>query len=151
MNAVATNNYLLIAFIGLSLYNMGNMMSLQLQHYSLYPLIEPNNFVKYISGNNKAAVIPAIVPALISLMISILLVWMKPDSVPNWFAYLGLAMNLVVLASTIIWQARIQGGLAQTGFDAAKIQTLITTNWIRTIAYSIQGLSSLCLLNKLIS
>lgn len=38
--------------------------------------------------------------------------------------YATLATNLIVLASTIIWQGRIQGGLAQTGFDSAKFGSL---------------------------
>lgn len=149
MNA-NTNTLVLILFIGLSLYNMGNMMSLQFQHFSLYPLLASSNFAKYISGNNKAAVLPAIIPGLISLLVSAVLLFIKPETAPSWFVYFNFALNIIVLASTIIWQGRIQGGFAQTGFDAAKIQKLMITNWIRTIAYSVQGISGLWLLTKLI-
>lgn len=147
MNA-SSHSLILVLFIGLSLYNMGNMMSLQLQHYSLYPLIDPANFLNYIRGNNKAAILPAIMPGLTNMVLGVLLVLKKPETVSPSFAYLGLAMNLIALASTFIWQARIQGQMAHTGFDAMKIQTLITTNWIRTIAYSVNGIMSIGLLFK---
>lgn len=147
MNA-SSHSLILVLFIGLSLYNMGNMMSLQLQHYSLYPLIDPANFLNYIRGNNKAAILPAIIPGLTNMVLGILLVLKKPETVSLSFAYLGLAMNLIALTSTFIWQARIQGQMAHTGFDASKIQTLITTNWIRTIAYSVNGIMSIGLLLK---
>ncbi len=147
MNA-SSHSLILVLFIGLSLYNMGNMMSLQLQHYSLYPLIDPANFLNYIRGNNKAAILPAIIPGLTNMVLGILLVLKKPETVSLSFAYLGLAMNLIALTSTFIWQARIQGQMAHTGFDASKIQMLITTNWIRTIAYSVNGIMSIGLLLK---
>ena len=123
-------------------------MSLQLQHYSLYPLIDQAHFLQYIKENNKAAILPAIIPGLFNIVLSILLVLKKPEIVSSGFVYIGLAMNLVALASTIIWQARVQGQMAESGFDAIKIQTLISTNWIRTVAYSINGCMSIGLLLK---
>jgi asparagine N-glycosylation enzyme membrane subunit Stt3 len=138
-----TNQSILILFIGFSLYNMGYMMSSQMQHFALYPLVEPQGFTKYMRQNNKLAVIPAVVPGFICLLLSIILFFLKPASVPNWYTYLGLGMNLIVIVSTIIWQRSLHIELAETGFDAAKIQLLLNTNWIRTIAYIIQGIASL--------
>jgi hypothetical protein len=146
----SSHSLILVLFIGFSLYNMGNMMSLQLQHYSLYPLINPDNFLKYIKGNNKAALLPAIIPGLTNIVLSIVLVIKKPETVSSAFVYIGLTMNLVAITSTIIWQARIQGQMAGTGFDAMKIQTLISTNWIRTIAYSVNGIMSIWFLTSIL-
>jgi hypothetical protein len=146
----SSHSLTLVLFIGFSLYNMGNMMSLQMQHYSLYPLINPANFLNYIKGNNKAALFPAILPGLTNIVLSIILVIKKPETVSSMFVYIGLTMNLIAIASTVIWQARIQGQMAHTGFDATKIQTLISTNWIRTIAYSINGIMSLWFLTSII-
>jgi hypothetical protein len=148
--SATTNNSILILFIGFSLYNMGYMMSSQMQHFALYRLVEPMSFTKYMQENNKLAVLPAVVPGMICLGLSLLLLWFKPDSVPSWYTLLGFAMNASVIASTIIWQRSLHVELAATGFDAAKIQLLLSTNWIRTIAYSIQGIASLLLLNQLL-
>jgi hypothetical protein len=146
----SSHSLTLVLFIGFSLYNMGNMLSLQLQHYSLYPLIDRANFLDYIKGNNKAALLPAIIPGLTNIVLSIILVIIKPETVSSGFVYIGLAMNMIAIASTVIWQARIQGQMARTGFDAKKIQTLISTNWIRTIAYSINGIMSIWFLTKIL-
>lgn len=143
-------NFISAVFIGLCLYNMGNMMALQMQHFSLYPLIEPANFLKYIQGNNKAAVLPAIVPAMICLLLSAYLVFAKNDVIPNWFFITGLITNIIVLVSTIVWQGKLQGQMAVTGFDIQKINVLIVTNWIRTMAYALQGILSIIIIARLI-
>jgi hypothetical protein len=47
---------------------------------------------------------------------------------------------LAQLASTIIWQRKLQAEMAETGYDDAKVQLLLTTNWIRTVAFLIEAL-----------
>jgi hypothetical protein len=40
----------------------------------------------------------------------------------------------------MIWQRKLQAEMAETGYDDAKIQLLLTTNWIRTVAFLIEAL-----------
>jgi hypothetical protein len=49
-------------------------------------------------------------------------------------ALAALALNLVQLASTAIWQRKLQAEMAESGYDEAKARLLICTNWIRTFA-----------------
>jgi hypothetical protein len=59
----------------------------------------------------------------------------RPDFIRPYEAAAGLGLNLVVITSTFLWQRRIQGEMAATGYDEAKIRVLIATNWFRTAAY----------------
>ncbi|HEY4937034.1 MAG TPA: hypothetical protein VII44_10660, partial [Puia sp.] len=54
--------------------------------------------------------------------------------------FLSLILNLIALLSTFIWQRKLQGEMAVHGYDERKISTLISTNWIRTIAFLIQAI-----------
>lgn len=127
------------AFVFLAAFNAGTMMTLQLQHYRIYPLVGQDAFVGYIRANNKAAVAPAILPAMLLLVISILLTITRPPFMPHWVAVAALVLNLAQLASSFMWQRPLQAAMAQTGFDAGKTQLLLSTNWIRTVAFLAQA------------
>jgi hypothetical protein len=91
-------------------------------------------------ANNRAAVLPAIVPALLLLVVSVILMIDRPPFMTLYEATVALTLNLVQLASTFIWQRRLQAEMAETGYDDAKIRILLSTNWIRTVAFIIEAL-----------
>lgn len=142
------NTFIFVLFIGLALYNVGYMFNSQLQHFALYPYLNPNGFTNYMQHNNKFALVPAVIPGFLTMLVAILLIWFKPVYVSNNFVYLSIALNLIVIVSTFIWQKALHVQLAETGFDIAKIKLLLTTNWIRTVAYAIQGIVVLILLKN---
>jgi hypothetical protein len=127
------------AFVLLAAFNAGTMMTLQLQHYSLYPEVGRDAFVGYIRANNKAAFVPAILPAMLLLVTSVALVIRRPPFMTSASAVLVLLLNIAQLVSSMGWQRRLQAEMAETGFDARKTQLLVATNWIRTIAFLVQA------------
>jgi hypothetical protein len=130
---------LFLAFVFLSVFNAGAMTTLQLQHYAIYFQVGPANFVAYIRANNRAAVVPVILPALSLLLVTIALVWMRPSFMRQGEAIAAVALNLVQLASTAVWQRRLQAEMAVIGYDEAKIRRLVATNWVRTLAFLVQA------------
>jgi hypothetical protein len=130
---------LFLAFVVLSAFNAGAMTTLQLQHYALYPQVGAANFVEYIRANNRAALVPVILPALVLLLVSAALVWMRPPIMHATEAIAVFALNLLQLVSTAIWQRRLQAEMAVTGYSEAKVQLLVATNWVRTIAFLAQA------------
>ena len=126
---------LYVAFLFLAIYNAGCMTTLQLQHYGIYPSVGKENFAVYMRANNRAAAVPTILPALSLLIVSALLLIYRPAFIRHYEAAVALGLNIIALGSTMVWQRRIQGELAISGYDEAKIHTLITTNWIRTAAH----------------
>jgi len=130
----------------LASYNAGNMMSLQLQHYSIYPFVGKENFKNYMNANNKAAFIPAIIPGMLMLMLSIVLLFFRPVFMTTFEAVLSLALNITAFISTFKWQRKLQSDMADTGYDEEKIKLLLSTNWIRTIIFILLAVLTISIL-----
>jgi hypothetical protein len=133
-------------FVLLAAFNAGTMTTLQLQHYGIYRFVGRMNFNEYIRANNRAAVLPAIVPAILLLIASVILMFERPPFMSLGDASAALSLNLAQLASTFVWQRRLQAEMAETGYDDAKVRLLLSTNWIRTIAFLIQMLLAAAIL-----
>jgi hypothetical protein len=139
---------LFLAFVALSVFNAGAMTTLQIQHYAIYPQVGGANFAAYIRANNRAALVPVILPALLLLLVTLALVWVRPALMHASEAIAALGLNLVQLASTAIWQRRLQSEMAVTGYDEAKIRLLVSTNWIRTIAFLAQAVLAVAIVGR---
>ena len=50
-----------------------------------------------------------------------------------------------------MWQRRIQGEMAATGYDEEKVHTLITTNWIRTAAHLLLAILVIMILLRVLA
>ena len=130
----------------LAAYNAGNMTCLQIQHYGIYPFVGKENFKTYISANNKAAFIPAVLPGILMLILSIVLIFIRPPFMTTNEAIASLALNIIAFISTVKWQRKLQSDMATTGYDEAKIKLLLSTNWIRTIAFIVLGILTISIL-----
>jgi len=126
-------------FLFLAVFAAGNMVTLQIQHYGIYPFVGKENFRNYMQANNDAAKFPSIIPAMLLLLMNIVLIFIKPDFLPLFTAMFFLLLNIIALISTFKWQRKLQGEMAVTGYDAEKIARLISTNWIRTIVFLLQA------------
>jgi hypothetical protein len=137
----------------LAVYNAGGMTTLQIQHYGIYPFVGKENFKDYMSANNRAALIPAVLPGILMLIFSVVLIFIHPDFVTVFETFAFLALNTIAFISTVRWQRKLQSDMASTGYDEAKIELLLLTNWIRTIAFIILGISTITIfvmeINKL--
>jgi hypothetical protein len=126
---------LFIVFLFLAIYNAGNMTTLQLQHYGIYPAVPKEGFAEYMRANNRAAALPTILPAIFLLLSSVGLVMFRPAFVNASEGIAAFWLNFLAFMSTLVWQRRLQGEMAATGYDERKVSLLILTNWIRTICY----------------
>lgn len=142
---------LFVVFLFLAVYNAGCMTTLQLQHYGIYPAVGYEHFADYMRANNRAAALPTIVPAMLLLLSSLVLVLQRPGFIRPYESAAALALNLVALLSTFVWQRPIQGRMAETGYDEANVRRLIATNWIRTIAYWLNAILATIILSRILA
>jgi hypothetical protein len=127
-------------YLFLAIFTAGNMTTLQIQHYGIYKFVGKENFRNYMQANNKSAVVPSILPAMLLLIVNIALLFTGPAFMSRAVTLLSLALNIIALVSTFIWQRKLQGEMAITGYNESKINLLVSTNWIRTIAFLIQAI-----------
>jgi hypothetical protein len=128
------------AFLFLAAYCAGNMTTLQIQHYGIYPYVGKEKFSEYMQANNRSARIPSVIPAILLLITNIALLFSHPKFITESEVFLFLALNLSALLSTFTWQRKLQGQMAITGYNESKIKLLLTTNWIRTMLFLLQGI-----------
>ena len=140
--------WVFIAYVFLAYYDLGMTWVLQLMHYPLYHNVGAAEFSAYIRANNRKAVFPAILPAVATLASSILLFWQRVDVVTTRQAIVAVALNVVVLLSTAVWQGRLHRQLAETGKSETTVAVLVRTNWIRTGAFTAQAALALQMLTE---
>jgi hypothetical protein len=129
------NFWLILANLILAAYCTGSMWTMQLMHYPLYAKIGRSEFVNYIEGNNKRAIIPTIVPGVVIVLISLAVAFTTDHARPA--AIVGAVASIGVAASSGRWQGRIHLALARDGYSAERVQQLVKTNWVRTILYTV--------------
>jgi len=132
-----------LAFTFLAIFSAGAILTLQVQHFALYPLVGREGFARYVQANNRAAVFPAILAAVLVFFLSVILLFDRPVFVTRWAAAAAVVLNSVNIVSTMIWQGRLHGVLAATGYDEQRVRLLIRTNWIRTAALLAQAVIAL--------
>jgi hypothetical protein len=59
--------------------------------------------------------------------------------IPRFLVGASLACNCINLISTGVWQARLHGELAKSGYQELLVRKLVRTNWIRTFALLLQA------------
>jgi hypothetical protein len=92
------------------------MTTLQIQHYEIYPFVGKEKFT------------------------NIIMLFTRPQFISETEVILFLALNVAALISTFIWQRKLQGQMAIIGYDESKVKLLLTTNWIRTTTFLLQGI-----------
>ena len=135
-------------FLFLAVYNAGCMTTLQLQHYAIYPAVGKESFANYMRANNRAAALPTILPAMLLLLMSIAMLFYRPQFVRQAEAIGFVVLNLIALGSTFTWQRRLHSEMAESGYDEAKVQRLIATNWIRTISHLLIAVMAVAILGR---
>jgi hypothetical protein len=72
--------------------------------------------------------------------------FIRPTFMTTNEAITSLALNIIAFISTVKWQRKLQSDMAGTGYDEAKIKLLLSTNWIRTIAFILLGILTISIL-----
>lgn len=126
---------LLVANIAVSSALAGLIWTIQLVHYPLMAKVGAEAFSAYHvrhTGSITGLVAP-LMAAEVFLAIS-LVVW-RPQEVPAGAAWVALGLVAVCWLSTAFIQVPLHSRLAEA-FDAEAHRSLVTTNWLRTAAWT---------------
>jgi len=130
---------ILIANVLATGFMTGLIWFVQVVHYPLFAAVGNAEFAAY-SRSHQALTTLVVGPAmLVEAATAALLILARPAGVPQWMAWAGVALVAVIWASTALLQVPAHGRLS-AGFNAETGAFLVTTNWIRTIAWSLRAL-----------
>jgi len=126
--------------LAFTLYMTGMIWSMQVFEYPLFARVGRQEFPAYHAAHNRRLPVFVILPSLLAFASAVVLFWIRPASVPLWSVALVVALDLAVLVSTVAWQAPLHARLDREGFSAEVISTLVRSNWIRTVLWTINAL-----------
>ena len=132
--------WVFLVTLAFTLYMTGMIWSMQVFEYPLFARVGRQEFPAYHAAHNRRLPVFVILPSLLALASAVVLFWIRPAGVPLWSVALVVALDLAVLVSTVAWQAPLHARLDRDGFSAESIRTLVRSNWIRTVLWTINAL-----------
>lgn len=123
----------------------GLVWFVQVVHYPLFARIGEAQFVEYENHHTRRASW-IIAPLMIAeLATAVLIAWPGIGAVEPTMAWGGLGLVAVIWLSTFFVQVPIHRRLEKR-HDAGDIRRLVSTNWIRTIAWSVRAVLAVVML-----
>ena len=135
--------------LGSTLYMVGLIWFVQLVHYPLHGSVGPDHFVLYQQRHMQWTSF-AVGPAMLIEAATTLVLYLAPSShFPSWAPTFGLVLLLLVWGSTAVLQVPFHNQLLSE-FNPDAHQSLVWSNWIRTIGWSARGILILWLTSLLL-
>lgn len=117
---------------------VGIIWFVQIVHYPLFARVGADVFPAYQAANTRWTTWVVLLPMTIELVTGALLAARPGDAVAATLTRLGLALIVLVWASTVLVQSPAHGRLAQA-FDGTVHAWLVGSNWLRTAAWSVRA------------
>jgi hypothetical protein len=136
---------LLLAHTGATLFMVGVIWFVQVVHYPLFARVGPSSFSTYSVRHTRLTGLVVGPPMLLEAGTAVALVVWNPPGVWVFLLWAGLSLVAGIWLSTALLQAPRHTTLGG-GFDPAVHRFLVTSNWLRTVLWSLRGLVALCIL-----
>ena len=125
-------------------FMVGLIWFVQVVHYPLAATVGDDAFVAYQHAHMARTSVVVVPAMMVELAATGWLLIERPAGIPDWAPWLGAALLGVVWASTALLQVPAHSALTM-GLDEEQVRRLVSTNWIRTIGWSLRGLLALAL------
>lgn len=139
---------LLLVHLASTLIMVGVIWVIQVVHYPLFAAVGEESFIRYVGQHNVLITLVVLPTMLVEIGTAGLLVFMRPAAIPPWLAWVGFALVLLVWAATFFLSVPAHDILLR-GFDQTAHQALVSTNWVRTIAWSLRSIIALWMVGLL--
>lgn len=123
---------------------VGIIWFVQVVHYPLFSRVGAAGFPAYSEAHSRLTTYVVGPPMLVEAATAVVLIFVRPAGIPVYLAGIGLVLLAVVWLSTALLQVprHTRLGLA---FESAEWASLVSTNWIRTAAWSLRAVVALAM------
>ena len=128
----------------------GLIWFVQIVHYPLFDRVGVAGFARYERDHSQLTTLVVGPLMLAEAFTAMWLVARPPAGVPPLWTIVGAVLLGVVWAATCFLSVPQHRALAG-GFDARAYQRLVSTAWVRTVAWSLRGLLVLAMLWRILS
>ncbi|MBX3418551.1 MAG: hypothetical protein KF851_13180 [Pirellulaceae bacterium] len=130
---------ILVLNLAATWYLVGLVWMVQVVHYPLFSKVGNAGFSEYETDHANRITPIVGIPMLLELVTAVLLCVVAPLPLSRGLMVAGLAMVLFVWLSTALIQVPCHTKLGQ-GFEPSTHQWLVTSNWLRTAAWTLRGI-----------
>ena len=130
--------YVFYMYVASSWAMFGIIWFAQIVHYPLFSKVGRDSFTEYQDANLKRTVFVVIPLQMLELFTALLLVWKVPLGLLPVQVWTNLILIGITWISTATLQVPNHTKLAR-GFDPKIQNILVSSNWIRTVAWTIRG------------
>jgi hypothetical protein len=138
---------LLLAHAAATLFMVGIIWFVQIVHYPLFARVGAAGFAAYSATHARLTGLVVGPPMLVEAATAIALVVSTPPKVSSWLLWVGLVLLAGIWLSTALLQSPSHTELGQ-GFDLSAHRSLVGSNWVRTVLWSLRGLIVLWILSE---
>ena len=128
---------ILLTQVFATLFMVGLIWFVQIVHYPLYANVGRERFPEYETLHNQLTT-RVVGPAMLIEMATTLAFLRYSPHCSKSLAWLGLGLLAVIWISTVMLSVPAHKSLT-AAFSTGAYQTLVSTNWIRTVAWSTRG------------
>ena len=141
--------YVFFIYVASTWAMFGVIWFAQIVHYPLFSKVGTDSFTEYQNANLRRTVLVVIPLQMIELFTAMLLVWKVPLGILPIQAWTNLILIGITWISTATLQIPRHMKLA-SGFDQKTQDILVSSNWIRTVIWSIRGAIVFWMLNTVL-
>lgn len=117
----------------------GLIWFVQIVHYPLFARTEGEGS-KVFADDNQARTARVVIPfMLVEGLTAAALAWSPPPGLPRWLTIAGLVLVVALWLSTAIVQVPLHARLAREGHAADTVASLVRSNWLRTLLWSLRA------------
>jgi len=117
----------------------------QIVHYPLFSKVGPESFTGYQHANLRRTVLVVIPLQMVELATALVLVWKTPANLLPLQVWTNLVLIGITWVSTATLQVPSHNKLAR-GYQPKTQALLVSSNWIRTVIWSIRGVIAVWML-----
>ena len=128
---------ILLTHVFATLFMVGLIWFVQIVHYPLYTNVGREQFPEYEALHNRLTTW-VVGPAMLIEMATSVALLRYSHSGATSLAWLGLGLLAVIWISTVTLSVPAHNSLT-VEFSTGAYQKLVSTNWIRTVAWTVRG------------
>jgi hypothetical protein len=136
---------LLLTHAAATLFMVGLIWFVQVVHYPLFDRVGTSDFSAYSTRHTTLTGLVVGPPMILEAVTAVALVVWTPPGISVSLVWTGLLLVAGIWLSTALLQAPRHTTLGR-GFDLTAHRFLVTSNWLRTVLWSLRGLVVLCIL-----
>jgi hypothetical protein len=135
----------LLAHAAATLFMVGVIWFVQVVHYPLFARVGWAGFAAYSTAHTRLTGLVVGPPMLVEAATAVALVVSTPPEVSGWLVRVGLVLLAGIWLSTALLQSPRHTELGR-GLDLSAHRSLVTSNWLRTVLWSLRGFVVLSIL-----